>query len=95
MANGMARNRPSAYKHRFNRWKIKKTTNAEEKKEAISKLGTSDVHASASGLSVVPAGSGREVPRKLLKRYLADQIRHRVECPLTTGVSVIAQYSVR
>ncbi|CAM1511898.1 Fc.00g094110.m01.CDS01 [Cosmosporella sp. VM-42] len=80
---------PHAYRYRFRKWGIKKSTSTKVKLQIIKRHAKrSREDASTSDITVVRGGHEKGIDKKKLKRYLKDQIRHREQPMLQGGIFV-------
>ncbi|RTE80961.1 hypothetical protein BHE90_004550 [Fusarium euwallaceae] len=78
--------RPSAYKYQFRKWGIKKSTSSAVKAQAVKVQLKRKRDASTSDLIIVEGGREKSLDKKKLKRYLQDDLRHRHEPDLASGI---------
>ncbi|RSL46181.1 hypothetical protein CEP54_013976 [Fusarium duplospermum] len=78
--------RPSAYKYQFRKWGIKKSTSSAVKAQAVKVQLKRKRDASTSDLIIVEGGREKSLDKKKLKRYLQDDLRHRREPDLSSGM---------
>ncbi|KAK1979588.1 hypothetical protein LZ30DRAFT_797630 [Colletotrichum cereale] len=74
------------YRHRLQKWGIRKRTITKEKEEIVNALGKRNRSgASTSDVTIYQGRLMKEVDKKQLKRFLNDKIRRQVVMPLFPG----------